>query len=100
MGEFREVLHEWARRQLEERSDHTGPFRVVEVWVGHDWPSSISSELVEVGILFEHDGGSCASWRAPGDTSPCPSRMSWCMPDTVETVKMLNELFAIADQTD
>lgn len=96
MVEFRDALHEWARRQLEDHSDHTAPFQIVSVRVDHDWPSSISSEQVNVDIEFTHDQSKCT--YPTSDGSPC--RITYWSPlsGTTETVKLINELLAIADE--
>jgi hypothetical protein len=97
---FRRVLHEWARRQLEEQSDHVGPFEIVHVELDHDLGSSMSSEETSVAIRFRHEGN-CPAYL------PCYLELSrvgpqrclvewWSMPDTKRTVEMVNELLAIA----
>lgn len=101
---FRRVLHEWAQRQLEERSYHAGPFEIVHVELDHDSGSSMSSETASVVIRFRHDGRSCdESWKIYySSTGPIVRERCeigvWSMPDTWRTVQMLNELLAIADE--
>jgi hypothetical protein len=93
---FRAVLHEWARRQLEERSGHIGPFEVVKVRLlydqGYGGPDTPADDETVVIIEFQHAGG-CPDWSRTG--SPCPPVIRWSMPDTTSTVSMLNELLAI-----
>lgn len=90
MSEFREVVHAWAREQLE-RSSHTGPYEVVSVRldvVDEYDSSSLQSERIEVGIEFRHKG--------------CPLCIGdvgwWCMPDTRDAARILNELLALGDR--
>jgi hypothetical protein len=95
---FRAVLHEWARRQLAERSEHAGPFEIVRVVVDYDRgngsPDTPADDTLAVSIRFRHAGDACPSiYRcSPHDDT------WWFMPDTLETVGMLNELLAIADE--
>jgi hypothetical protein len=111
---FRRVLHEWARRQLEERSDHVGPFEVVAVRMSHEdakqW-SEITFEdaLTEVTIQFRHDGRDCPDSRKRYYTGTgsilrgsilrerCEDT-AWSPMESSSTVAMLNQLLAIADE--
>ena len=97
---YRRVLHEWAARQLEQYG-HLGPFDILGVHVYHERgcgsPDTPADDYVSVSIRFRHPGG-CPTWSRP--EWPCQSESSWGMPDTTSTVKMLNELLAIADEVD
>jgi hypothetical protein len=92
---FRTVLHEWARQQLENRSQHSGPFTITEVRIEHS--SGIQTEVTFendetlVYISFTHNG--CTLY---GD--PC-EEVCWSAPNSESTAKILNELLAIADQS-
>jgi hypothetical protein len=95
---FQQVLHTWATRQLEEKSEHVGPFRIERVGVdyerGHGSPDTPADDTVEVRIQFTHIGTDCpAGYRC---TQPGPD--VWFMPDTQRSAEMLNELLAIADE--
>ena len=94
--EFCEVLHAWAKRQLEQHSDHTGPFTIVNVQVSEDGPGTFESTTVEVDITFKHDLSACVcrSW----DGSPCRITLWSPLAGTTETVKLINELLVIADR--
>jgi hypothetical protein len=101
MTEFRRVLHEWAARQLAEKSDHAGPFEITDVRMSY-YPGFGSVDTPDdsgtyVSIAFRHDGTDCRlpAYLRPGQTK-CGDR-SWSMPDTKLSVDMLNELLAIAD---
>jgi hypothetical protein len=95
---FRRVLHEWARRQLAEKSWHAGPFEVVSVQLEHQdavcW-SEVTREdaLTDVRIEFRHDGASC---ELPGYMAGerCKDTM-WSPMESHNTVAMINELLAI-----
>ena len=97
---FRAVLHEWARRYLEEY-EHIGPFEIIGVDVAHvrgnGSPDTPADDEVWVGIEFRHPGG-CPKWSRP--EWPCQPKNHWSMPDTISTVAMLNELLSIADRVD
>lgn len=103
---FRRVLHEWARRQLEQRSDHVGPFEIIGVEMEKTSGSSVSSSETWVHIYFQHDGRSCPdSWKryytpTGAATLERCTVLAWFMPDTQTTVAMLNELLAIAARSD
>jgi hypothetical protein len=96
---FRAVLHEWARRQLEERTWHAGPFEIIDVQLLHkervEW-SEITFEdaVTKVTIRFRHEGERCEfpSWMMK---RPCPVDSWWSM-DSEDTVTLLNQLLAIA----
>lgn len=117
MSEFREVVHEWARRQLTERSGHAGPFEIkqtsLERTPGIYTADTFDSEETNVYIEFRHQGSSCPRCAADEayrlDTAQKyglpvePYHTSyddriWGTSDTKTTVQMLNELLAIADQ--
>ena len=89
---FRRVLHEWARRYLE-KYGHTGPFEITGVDVDHvrgnGSPDTPADDEVWVSIRFRHPGG-CPDWS-------CRPAVVWSMLDTTSTVRMLNELLALAD---
>jgi hypothetical protein len=93
---FRTVLHEWARRQLE-KYGHVGPFEITGVEVdhvrGYGSPDTPADDEVYVSIRFRHPGG-CPAWSRP--EWPCQPENAWSMPDTTHTVKLLNELLALA----
>jgi hypothetical protein len=93
---FRRVLHEWARRLLD-KYGHFGPFEILAVEVdhvrGYGSPDTPADDEVYVSIRFRHPGG-CSNWSRP--EWPCQPENSWSMPDTTSTVKLLNELLAIA----
>lgn len=89
--EFRAVLHEWARRQLAERSGHTGPFEITDVRVDAVYGYSVENDYMEVGIGFLHTG--CT--RDTQEGHPECAAIWWGMPDTTDTVTMLNELLAL-----
>lgn len=94
LAAYRQVLHQWAAKQLETRSDHTGPFTITEVRVESVCGYSVGSDYLEVGIGFTHEG--CTAYpRHPDDH--CTVGW-WSMPDTTDTVAMLNELLALGDQ--
>lgn len=93
MSEFREALHAWARRQLETRSDHTGAFEIKTVRLDSVFGHSVSSDYVEVGIWFHHTGCALKRW----DGLECAGEAYWFMPDTTDTVTMINELLALGD---
>lgn len=101
---FRAVLHEWARRQLEEKSDHVGPFEIVHVEMEQTSGSSISDSETWVHIQFRHDGRDCSDREKVYYTGAGPvlrercEMGSWFMPDTQRTIEMVNELLALADE--
>lgn len=94
MTEFRDVLHAWAARILDEHSGHAGPFTILNVWIDHWEPSSISSEQLTVSIEFDHPGPCpwSADYLAKYGYPPCAGHQAWYLPETTTTVKMLNEL--------
>lgn len=100
---FRHVLHEWAARQLEGKSAHAGPFEIVDVEMERTSGSSISDSETWVHIRFRHDGAGCSDREKVYYTRDGPVTLerctagSWMMPDTQQTVDMLNELLSIAD---
>jgi hypothetical protein len=106
---FRRVLHEWARRQLEQHSDHVGPFEIIDVRMrfeegfggGDVTPSDPS--ITDVRISFRHEGRDCPKlYRRKTyhvatreyEWHPCAD-VSWGPSDSQDTVKLLNELLAI-----
>lgn len=99
---FRAVLHEWARRQLEEKSHHVGPFKIIDVRLDYDpgWGGSDvtpgDSAITDVRIRFRHPGG-CPAWSRP--EWPCQPDNAWSPMDSENTVSMLNQLLAIADES-
>jgi hypothetical protein len=104
---FRRVLHEWASRQLAEKSGHAGPFEIVHVELDHDPGiangSTFESETTSVRVRFRHDGSGCEESERRYYTRDgvilrdrCVAE-SWWVPDTTQTVSMINELLAIAD---
>lgn len=101
---FRAVLHEWAARQLEERSAHVGPFEITRVEMEQTSGSSISDSETWVHIGFRHDGSGCPDsekvfYRGGGTVLLDRCQMQgWMMPDTRQTIDMLNELLAIANE--
>ncbi len=88
---FRDVLHAWAAEQLEHRSDHNGPFRITGVRVESVHGYSVENDYIEVTISFDHDHCTFSNY----DGTPCRGPRSWSMPDTTDTVTMLNELLAL-----
>jgi hypothetical protein len=95
---FRAVLHEWARRHLEEKSEHVGPYEILRVAVDYDRgngsPDTPADDTLAVSILFKHAGDACPvlyNCESPGSAG-------WWMPDTMRSVEMLNELLVIADE--
>jgi hypothetical protein len=101
---FRRVLHEWAARQLSEKSSHAGPFEIAHVEMEQTSGSSISDSETWVIIRFRHDGRGCPDSEKVYYTGSgrvmrerC-EQTSWFMPDTKQTIDMLNELLAIADE--
>lgn len=90
LAAFRELLHEWARKQLEEFSDHTGPFEITRVRVEY----VDESDRIEVGIGFRHRGCTLYTWEG----HPMCEVRSWSIPDEMRsTVEMLNEILALGD---
>lgn len=94
---FRAVLHEWARRQLTEKSGHGGPFMIINVrmeydpgWAGSDMTPG-DAALTDVRIRFRHPGN-CPNWM-------CEPESTWVPMDSENTVSMLNQLLAIADES-
>ena len=104
-AEFRAVLHEWARRQLEERSWHVGPFEIIDVRLEYD-PGFGGSDvtppdpsITDVVIRFHHTSEGCdPGYLRLGGRYCAESR--WSPGDSQNTVTMLNELLAIADGRD
>lgn len=95
VNDFRTVLHAWAARQLETRSDHNGAFEIESVRLNSVHGYSVSSDYIEVLIMFRHTGCALRNW----DGGPCPTKGSWFMPDTTDTVTMINELLALGDES-
>lgn len=93
-GVFRDVLHAWAIRQLEARSSHNGTFQIESVRLDSVHGYSVSSDYIEVSICFRHSGCTLIHW----DGGACPEKGHWFMPDTTDTVTMINELLALGDQ--
>lgn len=103
MTGYRRVLHDRAARQLEQYSDHVGPFEIERVEV-EQTSSSIGDLETWVTIVFWHDGSDCPDRNKvyytesdPVVRDRCVMR-SWCMPDTQRSIAMVNELLAIADE--
>lgn len=92
---FRQVLHEWAKRQLEAHSDHAGPFEIVRVRLDQSVPGTFESREVEVDVEFRHDHVKCPYRNYDG--SACRITVWSPLSGTTETVKLINELLAIAD---
>jgi hypothetical protein len=94
MVEFREVLNEWAIRQLTEKSLHTGPFEIVRVYLNYDQgfysEMTPGDESLDIAIEFAHSDCEVKQW----DDQPCTAK-SWWSPDTKTTVQILNELLSI-----
>jgi len=115
MSEFREVVHEWARRQLANRSGHTGPYTIghtsLEETDGYYSDSTFDPSEVWISIQFTHDAGACercisdlASRREGNKKNGFPEgswvphdTQHWSMMETRTTVEIVNELLAIAD---
>lgn len=101
---YRRVLHTWAARQLEQHSDHVGPFEIMHVEMEQTRGSSISDSETWVSIRFRHDGRDCSEREKVFYTASGPvvrercEHGSWFMPDTQQTIAMVNELLAIADE--
>jgi hypothetical protein len=98
---FQAVLHEWARRQLEERTWHAGPFEIVDVQLHHqeriEWSEvTVEDAVTNVTIRFRHEGVRCAFpiWLTE---RPCPVDSWWSL-DSEETVTLLNQLLSIAGE--
>lgn len=89
---YRAVLHTWAAKQLTERSLHTGPFTITQVRVESVHGYSVGNDYLEIGIGFTHTDCSCRTW----DGKPMESGW-WSMPDTTDSVTVLNELLALGD---
>lgn len=93
-AEYQRVLREWGARQLEERSDHTGPFTVtgVSLYMSEGYGSEATPSDTEVWatVSFTHDSCELRNY----DGSPCRAT-SWSMMDTRTSVDMLNELLAL-----
>lgn len=95
MSEFRELLHKWAVRQLDTRSDHKGAeFTIESVRVEAVHGYSVAADELRVNIEFTHTG---CSYVRPYDGQRCDGEQFWCMPDTTDSVTMLNELLALGD---
>jgi predicted glycosyltransferase len=98
MAEFREVLHEWARQQLDKRSPHSGPFTVTRVYFNYSPGvcSDVTFEDDETTVLIEFTHTNCkyVNWQG----NQCTDQI-WESIDSKTTVKMLNELLCVADQT-
>lgn len=93
MAEFREVLHKWASRQLETKSDHAGPFTIERVWFefdpGFDSGATFEDDSLSAHIRFKHSD--CVERNG----APCTSE-SWSLFEQPTTIiEMLNELLAI-----
>lgn len=97
MAEFRVVLHEWTARQLENRSQHTGPFTVERVWFEYDEGFStgvtFEDDTLNICIAFKHDQHSCGDVKSNG--TPCMMSVWRPFDSPKRTVDMLNELLAI-----
>lgn len=64
--EYRRVLHEWAREQLETKSSHVGPFTIRDV--GMYWADSYGTyedSSAELHITFDH-GDACTRFPRHG----------------------------------
>lgn len=93
--EYRRVLHEWARQQLETHTSHTGPFVVREVCM--EWDDAVGTyehSSAAVGIVFDHSGCTLSP-RFGSDDLTCTASY-WTM-EGREMVDVLNELFRIAN---
>jgi hypothetical protein len=102
---FRTVLHEWARRQLEEKSWHAGPFEIIDVRLVYDPGFFGGSDvtppdpsITDIRIQFRHDGEACSRPSYLADRR-CWDQ-SWSPRDSEDTVSMVNQLLAIADEAD
>jgi hypothetical protein len=102
---FRTVLHEWARRQLEEKSWHAGPFEIIDVRLVYDPGFFGGSDvtppdpsITDIRIQFRHNGEACARPSYLVDRR-CRDQ-SWSPRDSEDTVSMVNQLLAIADEPD
>ena len=96
---FRAVLHEWAGRQLAERSWHRGPFEILGLRMTYD-PRFGGSDatpadepVVDVVIWFEHTGQYCRLPPYLGD-GPCRDTR-WSPGRSVTTTAMLNQLLML-----
>lgn len=108
-SEFRRVLFKWAVQQLEQHSDHIGPFEVIAVRMSHDdakaWSEYTREDaLTDVVIQFRHDGRACPDARKRYYTG-CSEVVrehcedtQWSPMESTRTVAMINELLKIADE--
>ncbi len=92
MSEFRDLLSEWARNQLEAHSDHTGEFTIRRVRVEAVNGYSIENDHLDMIVEFSHTGCTRIHW----DGTPCPVDYSW-WPEPTDTVSVLNQLLALGD---